>query len=248
MTSAKKDLQSFQRHDSEYNSENINSVELNRKMLRRYAEEGLFEKLGFDLAIRLTKRLPQTHVDIGSGTGWLVDRMSDIFERSVGIEPSKTAIGIAQKIIHKKNIDFINSDMIDGMRELSPEAPVFITTSTVLNHIENFYVQEFLALVDTMPTGSVLFFDERYDKNINWNMWHVRSKDWWSQNLPNWQLVFLNIENSGYSSGIYGTRIGKESVLKTHAMGPCAKAAWHLSYATNIINRLAQKITRPLRK
>ena len=60
---------------------------------------------------------------------------------------------------------------------------------------------------------SVLFFDERYDENINWNMWHVRSRDWWREKLPNWQLIFLDINIAEYPSGIYGIKVTKENII-----------------------------------
>ncbi len=244
-----KDLQSFYKHDSEYNSESINSIGQNAHLFEQYKITNQFEKLGFDLALKLTSVMPNMHIDIGCGTGWLLNEMSDRFNQVIGIEPSKKAIEIATKLLgQKRNLDFINKDMVDGFTQIAPKEPVFITTSTVLNHIEDFYVESFLSgTVDELPDGSVLFFDERYDKNIQWNMWHVRSKDWWSTRLPNWQLVFLNIENSGYPSGIYGIRVGRTRVLKTHTPGTASRAVWNVSRIGHVIMRVLRKTLRVLK-
>ena len=241
-----KDLKSYAAHDKEFESE-LNSHEATLGIIKKYDEQKQFERLGFELALKLTSNLPKTHIDIGSGNGWLLRKMSPHFEKCIGIEPSKTGSELSLKINeHNKNVSVVNKDMIEGMNFLSPKNSVFITTSTVLNHIENYYVAEFLKVVNKLPSGSVVFFDERYDKNINWNMWHVRSKDWWTKNLSDWQLIFLNIDLAGYPSGIYG--IKTDAILKQYNMSFLEKIFWTLSNFIYILKRFTKKILNYLPK
>ncbi|MCK9344970.1 MAG: class I SAM-dependent methyltransferase [Candidatus Pacebacteria bacterium] len=238
----KKDLQSYEKHNSEY-LEETNSYENNIQLIKKYDQCNLFKTLGFELAIRMSNPLPETHIDIGSGNGWLVRKSSRFFKKSIGIEPSTAITKVATRINEENtNVSFINADMIDGLQQLDIKAPVFITTATVLNHIENYYVEEFLSYVNNLPTNSTLFFDERYDKNTSWNMWHVRNKDWWIKNLPNWQLFFCNIEIGGYPSGIFGVCVGEQDVLPNHKTGSVTNLGWKLSWLFNVIERAIKKM------
>jgi hypothetical protein len=244
----KKDLTSYEKHDSEFNTE-LNSVQKTLEIIKLYDEVNQFKLLGFEHSIRMSNPLPKTHIDIGSGNGWLVRKTSPLFEKVIGIEPSAQGVSLAKEINKEnKNVYFINKDMIDGLQELASQEPVFITTATVLSHIEDFYVEDFLREVNKLPILSTLCFDERYDKNIHWKMWHVRSKEWWETRLPNWQLYFLNLENNNYSSSFFGVCLGKENVLKTHRMGRVAKIFWKISKLYYIFERILQKCLKLLKK
>lgn len=238
----KKDLQSYKKHNSEY-LEDWNNCDSNVRIIEKYDRLNLFKNLGFEHAIKMSHPLPETHIDIGSGNGWLTRKTAPLFKTVIGIEPSKTIVEVAKQINKSfSNVSFINMDMTEGLQRLSIKNPVFMTTATVLNHIEDYYVEEFLSQINILPENSTLFFDERYDKNVSWNMWHVRNKDWWVKNLPNWQLLFCNIENSGYASGIFGICVGKNNVLPNHKMGIFTKALWNISKVFNIIERVINKI------
>lgn len=220
-----KDLTSYEKHNSEYET-NTGDVEFNKAIYKKYDEENQFENLGFKKAIEKTTDLPKIHIDIGSGTGWLLRKTSPYFEKVIGIEPSKKATNTASKILEAENISFMNKDMVDGIKDINPTSPVFITTSTVLNHIKNFYVSEFLSILNNIPDNSVIYLDERYGKNIQWNLWYIRSKEWWAKNLPEWQLEFFALNNEGYKSGIYGIKVGKQKVSKDFKMNFFKKIFW----------------------
>lgn len=244
----KKDLTSYKQHDSEFNTE-LNSIARTLEIIKKYDEVNQFKNLGFEYAIRMSNPLPQTHVDVGSGNGWLVRKTSPLFKEVIGIEPSLTGVAVAKEVNKgKRNVRFINKDMVDGLTDLNPASSIFITTATVLSHIEDFSVGEFLKIVNNLPINSTLCFDERYDKNIQWKMWHIRSKEWWEERLPNWQLFFLNLENSNYSSTIFGICVGKENALKTHRRGTLAMLVWKISKAYYVIERILQKIERHLKE
>lgn len=240
----KKDLQSYKKHNIDFNSDS-NNLENTREVIKNYEKVDQFKVLGFELAISMSNPLPKVHVDIGSGNGWLLNKTSTFFEKVVGIEPSEKAIDLAKEVNkNNNNVSFINKDMVDGLNTMNTSIPIFVTSATVLNHIENFYVEEFLKKINVLPIGSVIFFDERYDKNIDWNMWHVRSKDWWIKNLSNWQIIFLNFDVAGYPSGIYGKMVGKDNVVQMYTMSFAESFLWKVSG----IYRIALRAIRKLKK
>lgn len=242
----KKDLQSYEKHHKEFDSE-LNSHETTLKIIEGYDNNKQFESLGFGIALNLTKNKPSTLIDIGSGTGWLLRKMSPYFDKVIGIEPSGAAMKTALKINElNKNVSVVNMDMIDGLEHLNIQSPVFLTTSTVLNHIEDYYIAEFLNKLNSLPLGSILFFDERYGKNKNWNMWHVRSKEWWRNNLNGWQVIFLDIENSDYPTGIYGFRTNDK--IKNYKSVLLEKLIWKISYVFYFTQRILRKICRTIIK
>lgn len=243
----KQDLKSYQQHDSEFNTP-LNSQEKTKAIVEDYDKINQFRQLGFDFAVRMSNPLPKTHVDIGSGNGWLVRKTSPLFEKVIGIEPSAKGVSLACEITKGcNNVNFINKDMVEGLVYLQPKDPIFLTTATVLSHIEDFYVSEFLKLVNALPTDSTLCFDERYDKNIHWKMWHIRSKEWWEERLPNWQLFFFNLENNSYPSTLFGICLGKENTLRTHKMSLLKKLSWKLSKSYYLLNRITKKLLKSVK-
>ena len=92
----KKDLESYKKHDQHHinHSKDIASV---LGIIKKYDEDNIFEKMGFKKAIETTDELPNIHIDIGSGMGWLLIKTSKYFEKIIGIEPSKSAIDTAKK-------------------------------------------------------------------------------------------------------------------------------------------------------
>jgi Methyltransferase domain len=240
----KKDLQSYHKHDKDFNSES-NSFEQTKKIIKEYDDTNVFTRLGFQFAVDVTKNLPKTHIDIGSGNGWLLRKMSPYFTSVIGIEPSRQGIEVAKQTTKEcTNVSFINDDMVNALEKLEVHEPVFVTTATVLNHIENNYVAEFLKKVNLLPVESVLFFDERYDENIDWTMWHVRSKDWWRHFLPDWQIIFLDINAAGYPSGIYGVKVGTDRKLPNSKQTSLGKIFWGVNKLQNLINRILLKLKK----
>jgi hypothetical protein len=214
----KKDLKSYVEHDKDYKE--LLGVESFRKVKYEYDTKNVFETDGFIKAINKSGN-KKLHIDIGSGGGWLLFKTSPLFEKVIGIEPSKAACDNTSILIKEnnfRNIELINSDMVDAVKKINLKSPAFFTTAIVLSHIKDSYVKVFLKLINTevVSTGSTLFFCERYDKNIQQNLWHIRRKYWWANNLSEWQLEFFDIENTGYKSGIYGTKVGKEKVTETY--------------------------------
>lgn len=208
-----------------------------------------FERNGFKFALDITKNLPYIHVDIGCGVGWLIRKMQPYFKKSIGIEPSGIAINHAKKVIENlDNVTFLEEDMLTAFKKIPTEQKIFFTTGAVLSHIESSYVEEFLSEMNNVAEGSVLYFSEPYDKNIDWDMWHIRNKRWWRKNLKSWQLIFLDLDNSGYFSGIYGIKLKDVDLLKNKDDTLIMYIVWSLDKYLNIIKRISSKILRILLK
>lgn len=241
----KKDLKSFRTHNSQYVS-NDDLYETTLEVVKKYNDENMFKKLGFELALKLLNTLPETHIDIGSGTGWLLLKTSPLFNNVIAIEPSESAIEASKKINKEaNNINYRTEDMIDFVNNYKFDKPVFMTTATVLSHMKDYYVKNFLKEVnDKLPIDSVIYFDERYDKNLQLPLWHIRNKTWWINNLPDFQLIFLNIENSGYASGILGFKMSKHNLLIQHKNSLMEKILWKINYIFSLLNRIFMKMKR----
>ncbi len=241
----KKDLLSYEMHNGQYVNGTAQDVNSAYALFKRYDEENKFAIDGFVKAISMASPLPKNHIDIGSGLGWVIRKTSDIFEKVYAVEPSAQATEIASKALaDRTNITYVNKDMVDAMDELSNIGPVFVTTAIVLSHITDEYVSTFLAKLGEVPNGSALFFDERYGKNIQWRLWHIRDKAWWANQLPDWQLSFFDIPNSGYMSGIFGIKVGKENRKDAYASSIGHKIAWTLQGAFYSVLGFVRKIMK----
>lgn len=221
----KKDFNSYIAHSKQY--ETTSDFKWHQKRYKEYDELNYFEKLGFKKVIDENPKVRKLHVDIGSGAGGLLLKTAPYFEMVVGIEPSKVAVKMA-RIFAKgiKNIKFINADAIDAIQSLNFSEPVFFTTSMVFTHIKDYYVIECLKLVNNAPLGSVLFFNEPYDKNIQHKLWYIRRKKWWAANLSNWALSFCEYTGNGYKYGISGVFIGKENVVNNYKTNVLEDILW----------------------
>lgn len=242
----KKDLNSYIKHNSEYIVNDI-TEENTLEIVRKYDEQNMFEKQGFKIA--LEKFSHRTlHIDIGSGTGWLLGKTALSFEKVIGIEPSKAATQASSLVFSNfTNIEYINEDMVDAIKSIDITSPTFFTSSIVFSHIKNFHVTNFLKELDCVHNGSTLYFFENYDTNIHHPFWYIRNKEWWASRLPNWQLTFLDIPNQGYKSGIYGVRVGRELVTEVYRLSFGRKALWYVSGVVNLIQKIIRKYN-PLKK
>lgn len=238
-----KDLRSFHRHNAQYETED-NNYERTLEKIALYDSLDQFKTLGFELALKLIQERPKTHIDIGSGNGWLVQKTAPMFEKVIGIEPSHAIVEIARKV-HKdhRNVSFIEDDMADGLAKLHPTEPVFLTTATVLNHINDSSVKEFLSKVNLLPEGSYLYFDERYDTHEAVPLWYVRNKNWWIKHLPNWQLYFCNYDMAGYASGIFGMRLPHSQRVSQRKTGFLSAVLWQMEWLITTISRVLKKFS-----
>ncbi len=203
---------SFYAHDEQYRT--IANKEWLADLYRENDKQNLLNKMGFEDIFKKYQNKIETYIDLGCGGGYLLNRASSYFNQVIGIEPSKAALDSAAEINGGiKNISYINQPMIEGMQLAPKDKPYLITTSAVLSHITDEHVIEFLTYLNQIsPTGSALYFYEPFGKNIQTNLWHIRSKKWWVKNLKGWQVSFGYIQDSGYLKGIYATKVNEQRI------------------------------------
>lgn len=152
-------------------------------------------------------------VDIGCGTGYFSKKMSEYFEGVVGIEPSAAAIEIAKALAPKEKYPKIQWRVgfaEDRLKEIRQEKPIAFFTSTVLSHIPDDAVAKICKEVNAAaPVGSILAFGECWGKEAHKYTWHIRTKEWWQEQLPGWELDFFGpeIQNvKGRNKGFHGVK------------------------------------------
>jgi hypothetical protein len=246
----KKDLKSYIEHNKDY--EGQFGIDSFREVKAKYEAENMFETAGFKKAIEKSGN-KKLHIDIGSGGGWLLFKTSPLFERVIGIEPSKAACDNVTELIKEygtKNVELINSDMTDAITKLHLQTPAFFTTAVVLSHIRDFYVKELLSLMDTdaVPMGSTFYFCERYDKNMQQKLWYIRRKYWWAKNLSEWQLEFFDVAGGGYKGGIFGRKVGKAQVTNAYIPTFMDNILWFIDGIRQKILRVGRFIKRLFKK
>ncbi|HZS43082.1 MAG TPA: class I SAM-dependent methyltransferase [Candidatus Paceibacterota bacterium] len=238
----KKDLESYKVHDVDYQS--VFDLKRSLEIVKRYDELDTYAQNGFKAAVERIAGSIDTHIDIGTGTGWLLLKTAPFFSKVIGIEPSEHAVETAKEINkNSANVQFIEADMIDGLRRLEIEKPVFLTTAIVLSHIKDYYVREFLKEINVLPTGSVLYFHEPYDLNIQQRLWYIRSKEWWARNLSEWQLEFWDLAGE-YKYGIFGRKVGRTEIKNTYRMRFYEKVGWFFNGLWNKVKRLGRAVKK----
>ena len=152
-------------------------------------------------------------VDIGSGTGWFVNYLKSYkqFDNVCGIEPSQSAIDIAKKINPDNNVVYLCGFAESELRKIKLSRPTLFTTSIVLSHLEDATVINILTEMDKIaPKGSVFIFNENYGASFNMNLWYSRTKEWWENKLPNWDISYDERDRSDliyYKQGILGCKV-----------------------------------------
>ncbi len=232
---------SFSAHDNEYKGKS--DLEWCKKRFAEYEQANEFEHLGFKKIVDEIIERINTHIDIGSGAGWLLVKTAPLFKKVIGIEPSSSAVNMSKYFTRDyANVEHINSDMIQAFEIIKLDEPALFTTSTVLSHIPDKTVIQFLKLINNAPIGSVLYFGEPYGKNRQQYLWHLRSKEWWAKYLTNWDLSYGDIKTNDYKYGIKGVCVGVGQVTHNYLMTKIEKLSWVISGVPSRIKYFGRKI------
>jgi trans-aconitate methyltransferase len=155
----------------------------------------------------------KTAVDVGSGAGWASAAVSSRTETVTAIEPSRAGIDIAKGVFTNdqyKNITWIQGFAEDILPTLKLNTPTLFLTGCVLSHIRDKEVIKICkAINDVAPQGSVMSLAECFgDEPWHQLMWHVRTKTWWQEQFPGWELTFHGpqVPNTNYFKGIWGVK------------------------------------------
>lgn len=204
---------SFARHNQQY--EEPNKLEKEKIIGQNYIKNNTIndpELKIFDLLA--THSQIQIAVDIGSGTGWSSASLAPRLKKIYAIEPSKAGIDIAKNLYPKEK--YPNIEWLEGMAEnvittLKLNGPTLFFTSCVFSHLRDQEVQKICQVINFVaPTGSAISLAECWgEKDWHQMMWHVRTKDWWQEQFPDWELTFHGpqVPETNYNKGIWGVKI-----------------------------------------
>lgn len=183
---------SYKAHNEQYESADKINYE------KRWHEYNTANKVQYNPDSPLGKMLDmypeiKIGVDIGCGTGWVANLMSETKDIVYAIEPSQAAINIAKtlypsndKVIWK--VGFAQEHIFT----LNLEGPALFNCFCVLSHLEDDDVIEICSQINKVAKhGSVLSFSECFGCNYHANLWHIRETFWWQEIFSDWQFDFF---------------------------------------------------------
>lgn len=203
---------SYTRHNNQY--EEQGKLDEERALGEKNLNDTVINSAEFRV-LDLLKGHPEvsTAVDIGSGTGWSSAALSSSMKEIIAIEPSLAATNMAKELYPKEkypHITWRTGFAEKELLELSLATPTLFLTGCVFSHIRDQEVVKICtAVAKVAPPGSVLAFAECWgDEPWHQLMWHVRTKDWWQAQLPDWELDFHGPQVAGerYHKGIWGVK------------------------------------------
>ena len=204
---------SYEKHHDQYDQPD--SLIYHREIYKKYHNDVLINNPNNSVIDFLDQHnhLITTAIDIGCGGGWACAELSKRFEYVIGIEPSSSALNIAKDIYPSEvypNISWINDFAEEALDKLSFEQPIFLFSGCVLSHLTDEAVINITAKISKITTsGSGLSFCENWGKEFHDYMWHVRTTEWWQNNLPGWNINFHGPSIEGKSNrfqGIHGIK------------------------------------------
>jgi len=206
---------SYEKHHQDF----INNIDLegHKILFNKFENENQFNNPEMKIADLLTKYplVRDLAVDIGCGAGWLSAKLHDVgFNEIIGIEPSSIGLEYARQIYDAENypnIKWINGFAENELPLLNIQKPTLFVTGCVLAHLTDDAVVQICAAINTIaPKGSILSLAEPWGPESHEFMWHVRTKQWWQNQLPQWNLDFHGPsiqEVSGRHKGFHGLKI-----------------------------------------
>ncbi len=156
----------------------------------------------------------RTCIDLGSGTGWVSNILSEKFSRVVAIEPNISAIEISKHYFRNgfaSNIEWKHGFAEEVLLNLEESSePTFVFTGVVLTHIPNHVAKRILKYINAnLAIGSAGLLIESWGTPRRERMWHVRSKVWWQESLSNCELDFYGPEREDNPGEFLGFKFKK---------------------------------------
>lgn len=182
-------------------------------------EEEVFnnEELKIKTLLEKYPDIRNTAIDIGSGGGWMCNKLKEYFDVVYGIEPSKKAIDLCRELYKGKKIKWVHGYSEDAFKIINfPTKNVFINTCSVFIHIDDEYIIPTLKWINENFNNSMLSFQEFWSdtKHINKPLHNCRTKEWWCNHLSNWELDFHGPDMSEYGSQYHNISKGFHGYIK----------------------------------
>jgi SAM-dependent methyltransferase len=156
----------------------------------------------------------KTCIDLGSGTGWVSNMLSEKFSRVVAIEPSASAIEISKHHFghgFASNIEWKHGFAEKVLLEQNDlTGPIFVFTGVVLSHTPNRVARKVLKFInENLALGSAGLLIEAWGSPRSESLWHIRSRGWWQENLSNCDLDFFGPERENMPGEYLGLKFKK---------------------------------------
>lgn len=184
--------QSYINHNTEYEQDSA----FEREKISHKKDEKFLYQLDIPHGDILDKYSFNTAVDIGCGTGWLVNHLVENrkYKNVYGIEPSQAAIDIAKQLYsERKGVKYIVGFADKELPKLKLKTPTFFSTMCCLAHLEDGDVITILKAIDKIaPVGSIWSASEPWGEFYYRECWNIRPPEWWSDILSNWEFEFYS--------------------------------------------------------
>ena len=135
-------------------------------------------------------------VDIGAGTGWFANYLVEKrgYKKVYAIEPSEAALKIAGELYPEQtDVDLIVGFAEEEVPKLKLRSKALFSTMCVFAHLTDDVVEEILKTIDGVSKkGSTLVCSEPWGETYHRECWHVRTPEWWSDNMPDWEFEFYS--------------------------------------------------------
>jgi len=156
----------------------------------------------------------KTCIDLGSGTGWVSNILSENFSRVIAIEPSLSAIEISKHYFghgSTSNIEWKHGYAEEVLLKLGElTGPTFLFTGVVLSHTPHKVAKKILKYInEDLAVGSTGLLIEAWGRPRSETLWHVRSKVWWQKNLSDCELDFYGPKREGAPNEYLGLKFKK---------------------------------------
>lgn len=204
--------ESFRSHDAQYRVPG--KLEMERAVIAEYMRVDMINGPQFRLGTLLAQHpgVRSLAVDIGAGTGWVSGVLSKYFQTVLALEPSAAALEIAQHLYPHStfgNIEWRHGFAEDLLAHMDISQQALFITGVVLSHLRDREAQRILHFLSKAPKGSILAFNEAWGEESHRLRWHVRTKSWWSTQLPGWKLNFHGAFEEGktYALGFHGVKV-----------------------------------------
>jgi len=142
-------------------------------------------------------------VDIGCGSGWVANLMSQTMDEVYAIEPSAAALDIAKKLYpDNKKVTWINAFAQEAIKNLDLKDSAIFNCFCVLSHLEDDDVIEITRQINSVAKpGSILSFSECFGCDYHAHLWHIRTEAWWQERFLDWDIDFFGPSLNGHYGG-----------------------------------------------
>ena len=133
---------------------------------------------------------------VGRLSGFDINVTSE--DSSFDISTTYTTAGLMttyqpQNDTEREEVNYIVGFAEEELPKLKLDKPTFFSTMCVLAHLPDDLTLDILNSMDKIaPVGSLWSASEPWGDTYARECWYVRTPEWWSDNLPDWEFEFYS--------------------------------------------------------